>query len=111
MKNNESEAIRLALHMERLGWLDDARKKMIINKYGDILCDENIPSCYKPIQFYALKELMLFIYSKDTLIEEDMEELKQLCKEMKKLEWLNDATFSEKQKERLYQLGIDINNC
>lgn len=111
MKNIESEAIRLALHMDRLGWLDDARKQMIINKYGDIFCNENIHSSYKPIQLYALKELMLFIYSEDTLSEEDIEELKRLCKEMKKLGWLNDANFSEKQKERLYQLGIDINNC
>jgi hypothetical protein len=110
LKENKNKAIQFAVNMKQLGWLDEVREQWIIYQYGDIFSSENMNYPQKNIQLYALKELMLFLYGQDPLSEEDKEELNQLFKEMKKLGWIKDTTLNKKQKERLSQMGIDIEN-
>lgn len=110
MTGAKDKAIELALHMDRLGWLDVERKQMVIEKCGDIFTNKSINSCSEPIRVYAVQTLKTALRSKNAPDKEDIAELQQLCIDMKKLGWLNPNEYNKKQINRLLQLGIGINN-
>ena len=89
--------------MDRLDWLDDERKQMVIKKHGNVFADSNHRIYPDPIRHYAVQTLKEILESKELRDKDNVKELHQLFKEMKDLDCFNQKDYSANHFELLLQ--------